>query len=97
MGVIHAVFSQEWRVLGLLLLGTVLDCEGLSGKAGGWGALVVLTAAQRILLLPAPRRGVGGSGGRIPDGSGSGGAPAVAGVAVWVAGGGGGGRGVSGG
>lgn len=54
MGVIHAVFPQEWRVLGLLLLDAVLDCEGLSGEAGDWGALVVLTAARRILLLPAP-------------------------------------------
>jgi len=54
MGVIHAVFPQEWRVLGLLLLDAVLDCEGLSGEARDWGALVVLTAARRILLLPAP-------------------------------------------
>ena len=96
MGVIHAVFPQEWRVLGLLLLDAVLDCEGLSGEAGDWGVLVVLTTARRIFFLPL-RRGVGGSGGRNPDGSGSGGAPAVAGAAVSVAGGGGGGRGVGGG
>ena len=37
MGVIHAVFPQEWRVLGLLLLDAVLDCEGLSGEAGPGG------------------------------------------------------------
>ena len=54
MGVIHAVFPQEWRVLGLLLLDAVLDGEGLSGEAGGWRALLVLTAALRILPLPAP-------------------------------------------
>ena len=65
MGVIHAVFPQEWRVLGLLLLDAVLDCEGLSGEAGDWRALVVLTAALRILPLPAPAAW----GGRIGRGN----------------------------
>ena len=53
MGVIHAVLPQEWRVLGLLFLNAVLDGKGLSGEAGGCGALV-LTAVLRILLRPAP-------------------------------------------
>ena len=65
MGVIHAVFPQEWRVLGLLLLDAVLDGEGLSGEAGDWRARVVLTAALRILPLPAPAAG----GGRIGRGN----------------------------
>jgi hypothetical protein len=79
MGIIHAVFTQEWRVLGLLFLDTVLvDGEGLSREAGDWGALV-LTAALHLFLFPKSAAWV------APDGSGCDGVPAVAKAAVWVA------------